>query len=187
MKILYDFFPIVLFFIAYKLYGIYVATATAIVATFVQVGLFWLRHRRFEKMHLITLGIIVLFGGATLILHDPVFIKWKPTIAYWMFAIAFLGSQFVGEKSLIERMMGHAIQTSRSVWTRLNLAWVLFFILMGCVNLYVAFNYSEDTWVNFKLFGLMGLTLIFVFGQGIVLSRYIPDEPDTKPSTKEES
>lgn len=187
MKILYDFFPILLFFVAYKLYGIYAATATAIVATFVQVGLFWLRHRRFEKMHLITLGIIVVFGGATLILHDPVFIKWKPTIAYWMFAIAFMGSQYIGEKSLIERMMGHAIHADRSIWTRLNLAWVLFFILMGCINLYVAFNYSEDTWVNFKLFGLMGLTFAFVFGQGILLSRYIPDEPDTKPSTKEES
>lgn len=179
MKFLYDFFPILLFFIAYKFYGIYVATATAIVATVAQVALFWLRHRRFEKMHLITLGIITVFGGATLILHDPVFIKWKPTIAYWLFAMAFLGSQFVGEKSLIERMMGHAIQTTHSVWTRLNLAWIVFFIAMGFVNLYVAYNYAEATWVNFKLFGLMGLTLVFVLGQGVVLARYIQDE-DTK-------
>lgn len=180
MKILYDFFPILLFFIVYKLYGIYAATATAIIATFVQVALFWLRHRRVEKMHIITLGIIVLFGGATLILRDPVFIKWKPTIAYWLFAVTFLGSQFVGEKNLIERMMGHAIQATRSVWTRLNLAWIVFFVLMGVVNLYVAYTYSEDTWVNFKLFGLMGLTVLFVLGQGVVLSRYIPDEPDIK-------
>lgn len=180
MKILYDFFPILLFFIAYKLYGIYAATATAIIATFAQVAIFWLRHRRVEKMHIITLGIIVLFGGATLILRDPVFIKWKPTIAYWLFAATFLGSQFVGEKNLIERMMGHAIHATRSVWTRLNLAWIVFFVLMGLVNLYVAYTYSEDTWVNFKLFGLMGLTMLFVLGQGVVLSRYIPDEPDTK-------
>ncbi len=180
MKILYDFFPILLFFIAYKFYGIYTATATAIIATFAQVAFFWLRHRRIENMHLITLGILVLFGGATLILHDPVFIKWKPTIAYWLFAVIFLGSQFIGEKSVIERMMGHAIKANRSVWTKLNFAWILFFILMGCVNLYVAFTYSENTWVNFKLFGLMGLTFVFVLGQGIVLSRYIPDEPDNK-------
>ena len=175
MKLLYDFFPIMLFFVAYKLYGIYVATATAIVATIAQVGIFWWRHRRVEKMHVITLAIIVLFGGATLVLQDPVFIKWKPTIAYWMFAVVFLGSQFVGDRCIIERMMGHALQTSQSVWTRLNLAWVLFFVAMGFVNLYVAYNYSEDTWVNFKLFGLMGLTLVFVVGQGLVLARYMQD------------
>lgn len=179
MKLLFDFFPILLFFVAYKLYGIYVATATAIVATVVQVGLFWLRHRRVEKMHLITLAIIVVFGGATLALHDPVFIKWKPTIAYWLFAVVFLGSQFLGGKSLIERMMGHAIQTTRAVWSRLNFAWVLFFVAMGFANLYVAYNYAEDTWVNFKLFGLMGLTLVFVLGQGVVLARYVQEHPDT--------
>ena len=181
MKLLYDFFPILLFFIAYKLYGIYVATATAIVATIVQVALFWLRHRRVEKMHMITMGIIVLFGGATLLLHDPVFIKWKPTIAYWAFAAVFIGSQFLGDRCIIERMMGHAMQTTRSVWLRLNLAWVVFFVAMGFINLYVAYNYTEDTWVNFKLFGLMGLTLVFVLGQGLVLARYMQDgEQDTK-------
>lgn len=180
MKILYDFFPILLFFVAYKLYGIYAATATAIVATVAQVALFWLRHRRFEKMHLITLAIIVVFGGATLLLHNPVFIKWKPTVAYWLFALTFLGSQFIGGKCIIERMMGHAIQTTRGVWTKLNLAWVVFFVVMGCVNLYVAYNYAEATWVNFKLFGLMGLTLVFVLGQGVVLSRFIQEHPDNE-------
>ena len=180
MKILYDFFPILLFFVAYKLYGIYAATATAIVATIAQVALFWLRHRRFEKMHLITLAIIVVFGGATLLLHNPVFIKWKPTVAYWLFALTFLGSQFIGGKCIIERMMGHAIQTTRGVWVKLNLAWVVFFIVMGCVNLYVAFTYDEATWVNFKLFGLMGLTFLFVLGQGLVLSRFIQEHPDTE-------
>lgn len=178
MKLLYDFFPILLFFVAYKLYGIYVATATAIIATVLQVALFWLRHRRVEKMHVITLAIIVLFGGATLLLRDPVFIKWKPTVAYWLFAAVFLGSQFIGAKSLAERMMGHAIQTTRSVWRRLNLAWVVFFIVMGVVNLYVAYHYSEETWVNFKLFGLMGLTFVFVLAQGLILARFIEDGPD---------
>ncbi len=178
MKLLYDFFPILLFFVAYKLYGIYVATATAIVATVLQVAVFWLRHRRVEKMHVITLAIIVLFGGATLLLKDPVFIKWKPTVAYWLFAAVFLGSQFIGGKSLVERMMGHAIQTTRAVWHRLNLAWVVFFVAMGLVNLYVAYHYSEETWVNFKLFGLMGLTFLFVLAQGVVLARFIEDKPD---------
>lgn len=185
MKLLFDFFPILLFFVAYKLYGIYAATATAIVATVLQVGLFWLRHRRVERMHVITLAIIVVFGGATLLLRDPVFIKWKPTVAYWLFALTFLGSQFIGEKCIIERMMGHAIQTTRGVWMKLNLAWVVFFVVMGFVNLYVAFNYAEDTWVTFKLFGLMGLTLLFVLGQGVVLARYIPDQPDTPPGGEE--
>ena len=180
MKLLYDFFPILLFFVAYKLYGIYAATATAIVATFIQVGLFWLKNRRVEKMHVITLAIIIVFGGATLLLRDPVFIKWKPTVAYWLFALTFLGSQFIGERCIIERMMGHAIHTTRTVWTRLNLAWVAFFIAMGFVNLYVAYNYAEATWVNFKLFGLMGLTLVFVVGQGLVLARYVHEQPDAE-------
>ena len=183
MKFLFDFFPILLFFVAYKTFDIYVATATAIVATFVQVGWVWFRQRRIEKMHVITLGIIVLFGGATLILKDPVFIMWKPTIAYWLFAAVFLGSQLIGDKVLIERMMGHAIQTTRSIWVRLNLAWAVFFIAMGFVNLYVAFNYAEDTWVNFKLFGLLGLTVLFVIAQGVVLARYVEEKPAVEPST----
>jgi intracellular septation protein len=109
MKLLYDFFPILLFFIAYKVYDIYVATAVAIAAAFVQTGLYWLRHRRFENTHLLTLGLLVVFGGLTLILHDPVFIKWKPTLVNWLFAIGFIGSQFIGRKPLVERMMGHAV------------------------------------------------------------------------------
>lgn len=180
MKILYDFFPIALFFVAYKMYDIYVATATVIIATILQVALFWLRHRRFEKTHLITLAIVGLLGGATLLLHDPVFIKWKPTVAYWLFALTFIGSQFIGDKCIIERMMGHAVQTTRSVWIKLNLAWVLFFIALGCVNLYVAYNYSESTWVNFKLFGLLGLTFVFVVAQGLVLSRYMEEPADNE-------
>lgn len=187
MKFLFDFFPILLFFVAYKTYDIYVATATAIVATFVQVGWVWFRQRRVEKMHVITLAIIVLFGGATLILKDPVFIMWKPTIAYWLFAATFLGSHLIGDKVLIERMMGHAIQATRRIWTRLNLAWALFFIAMGFVNLYVAYNYDEPTWVNFKLFGLLGLTVLFVIAQGVVLARYIEEKPATEPNTEKDN
>ncbi|NOX09647.1 MAG: septation protein A [Gammaproteobacteria bacterium] len=185
MKFLFDFFPILLFFAAYKIYGIYAATATAIAATFLQVGLYWLKNRSFEKSHLITLTIIVIFGGATLYLHDPLFIKWKPTVAYWLFAITFIGSQFIGEKPLIKRMMGHAISVPDIIWTRLNITWALFFIAMGLVNLYVAYNYDEDTWVNFKLFGLMGITLLFVLAQGLYLSRYMEDEDEDDENEKE--
>ena len=175
MKLLFDFFPVVLFFVAYKLYGFFVGTAVAIGATFLQVGLFWLRHRRFETTHLAVLAIVTLFGGATLLLDDPIFFKWKPTVAYWLFAAAFLGSQFIGSKSITERMMSHAVQAPSVAWSRLNLAWVVFFALMGLLNIYVAYNFSEDTWVNFKLFGTLGLTLLFVLGQGVVLARYMND------------
>ncbi len=176
MKLLYDFFPIVLFFIAYHLFDIYVATAVAIAAAFVQTGMYWLRHRRFENTHLITLGLLVIFGGLTLALHDPVFIKWKPTLVNWLFAIAFVGSAFIGQKPLIKHMMGHAIALPDTVWQRLNWAWSLFFFIMGALNLYVAFSYAEETWVNFKLFGLLGLTLVFVVLQSFYLSRHIDPE-----------
>jgi intracellular septation protein len=173
MKFLFDLFPILLFFLAYKLYDIYVATAVAIGAAFVQTGAYWLKHRKFEKMHLITLGILVLFGGLTIALHDPVFIKWKPTVVNWLFGISFLGSQFIGERTLMERAMGHAITVPSPIWARLTWAWTLFFLFMGLLNLYVAYNYSEETWVNFKLFGMMGLTLVFVFAQAFYLSRHM--------------
>ncbi len=180
MKFLFDLFPIILFFIAYKMYDIYVATAVAIAAAFVQTGLFWLKHRKFEKMHLITLAILVVFGGLTLILRDPVFIKWKPTVVNWLFGATFLGSQFIGDKTLVERMMSHAITAPVAIWQRINWAWVVFFIAMGVLNIYVAYNYSEATWVNFKLFGMMGLTLVFVFGQAFYLSRYMEVEEEPK-------
>lgn len=178
MKFLFDLFPIVLFFAAYKMYDIYVATAVAIGAAFLQTGLFWLRHRKFEKMHVITLGILVVFGGLTLILRDPVFIKWKPTVVNWLFGATFLASRFFGERTLIERMMGHAITVPAPVWLRLNWAWVLFFIAMGIINIYVAYTYSEETWVNFKLFGMMGMTLVFVFAQAFYLGRYMETEEE---------
>ncbi len=178
MKFLFDLFPIILFFAAYKMYDIYVATAVAIGAAFVQTGLFWMKNRRFEKMHVITLAILVVFGGLTLALRDPVFIKWKPTVVNWLFAGVFIGARLFSKTTLIERMMGHAISVPPAVWQRLNWAWVLFFIFIGIVNLYVAFNYSESTWVNFKLFGMMGMTLVFVFGQAFYLGRYMETKED---------
>ncbi len=176
MKFLFDLFPILLFFIAYKVYDIYVATAVIIVASIIQVVWFWFKHHRIDKMHLITLALVVTLGGATLLLHDENFIKWKPTIVNWAFAIVFFGSHFIGKKTLLQRMLDSQIEvTKQHVWKVLNIAWVAFFVTMGIINLYVAFNFDTDTWVNFKLFGLMGLTLIFVIGQGIYLARYIKD------------
>ncbi len=180
MKFLFDLFPILLFFLAYKLYDIYVATAVAIAAAFLQTGLYWLKHRRFETMHLVTLAILVVFGGLTLILRDPVFIKWKPTVVNWLFGLVFLGSRYIGRRTLVERMMSHAISVPAAVWLKLNWAWTLFFIAIGLVNLYVAYNYSEAAWVNFKLFGMVGLTLVFVFIQAFYLSRYMQAGGDSE-------
>lgn len=175
MKFLFDFFPILLFFVAFKVWDIYVATGVAIVATFVQVGWFWWKNRRFERMHLITLALIVVFGGLTIFLRDETFIKWKPTILNWLFAAAFLLSQVVGKKPLVRRMLETNITLPDPVWGRLNLIWVVFFVLMGAANIYVAFNFDTDTWVNFKLFGMMGLTIAFVIAQAFYLARHMPE------------
>ncbi len=179
MKFLADFFPILLFFIAYQMYDIYVATAVAIGSSFLQVGFEWFRHRKVERMHLITLGLLVVFGGLTLILRDPLFIKWKPTVVNWLFGAVFLGSQLFGRKTMIERMMTHAIELPKRIWVRLNLAWGLFFIGSGILNLYVAFNFAEETWVNFKLFGMLGLTVVFIILQAFYMARHVQDPPST--------
>lgn len=176
MKFLADFLPILLFFIAYQLYDIYVATAVAIAASALQIGYLWLFGKKIEKMHLVTLGLLIIFGGLTLALRDPLFIKWKPTVVNWLFAAVFLGSQFIGKKSMIERMMGHAIELPVRIWTRLNISWGVFFLVSGILNLYVAFNFAEETWVNFKLFGMLGLTILFVILQSFYMARHIQDQ-----------
>ncbi|MBD3670413.1 MAG: septation protein IspZ, partial [Gammaproteobacteria bacterium] len=138
------------------------------------------KHRKVESMHVVTLVLITVFGGATIYLQDPVFIKWKVTLVNWIFALAFLGSQFIGERNLTQRMMGGAIKLKKDIWTQLNLSWVLFFFALGFINLYVMYNFDEATWVNFKLFGLMGLTFAFVILQAIFMSPYIEIEEKEK-------
>lgn len=172
---LFDFFPIILFFTAFKLSGndMIVATQVAIAATFVQVTLYWLKNRRFEKMHLITLALISVFGGITIWLDNPLYIQWKTTILEWVFALAFLGSHYFGKDNFVKRMMGKAMTAPDSVWAKLNFAWVGFFTLMGFVNLYVIYNFSQETWVDFKTFGMLGMTFVFLIAQGFFLSRYI--------------
>jgi intracellular septation protein len=187
MKILFDFFPIILFFIVYKQYddtqqGFMAATAVLIVASILQFGWSWWRHRRIERMPLIALILLLFFGGITLLLQDEVFLKWKPTVVNWLFGAAFLGSQFIGSKTIIERMMGHAIELPAAIWTRLNLAWTVFFIALGIINLYVAFNFDTDTWVDFKLFGMLGLTIVFVLAQGVYLTRHMKTDSGQESS-----
>lgn len=176
MKFLFDLFPILLFFVAFKFWGIYTATAVAIVATIAQVAWSWLRHRKVDNMLWVSLAIIVVFGGATLWLRDETFIKWKPTVLYWFFAAILLSADLVFRKNLIRAMMEKQLTLPLPVWQKLNLSWVLFFTVMGGANLYVAFHFPTDFWVNFKLFGGIGLMLVFMVAQGLMLSRYIEHE-----------
>lgn len=175
MKLLFDFFPILLFFISYKFFGIYSATWIAILASLAQVFIHKYRFQRFEKMHVLSFAIIAVLGGATLFFHNPWFIKWKPTGIYWLTALVFLLSPLVIKKPLIQRMMEANVALMPFIWHRLNYAWTLFFLVMGALNLYVAYNYSTDIWVNFKLFGGAGLTLLFVVLQAIYLTRHMLD------------
>ena len=181
MKFLFDLFPVILFFAAFKAFDIYIATGVVIAATIVQIGWVWHRHGKVDTMLWVSLALVVVFGGATLILHDETFIKWKPTILYWLFAGTLFGSaQFFG-KNLIRAMLGEQVQLPEPLWVRLNYAWVGFFAVMGVLNLWVAFNFSTDTWVSFKLFGGMGLMIVFIVLQGVVLARYLPEEQELPP------
>jgi intracellular septation protein len=179
MKMMFDFLPVLLFFVAYKTYDIYVATAVLIIACFIQTIAHRMIKGKFEKSHVITLVLVALFGGLTLILHDEVFIKWKPTVINWLFAGVFIGSQYIGKKTIIERMMGANLTLPLNIWVKLNVAWALFFVFLGILNLYVAFSFDTDTWVNFKLFGLMGLTLIFVVAQSFYLMPHLKEQETT--------
>lgn len=180
MKLLFDLFPVILFFIAFKMYDIYVATGVAIIATIAQVAYMYGRHRRVEKMHLITLSLIVVLGGATLILQDETFIAWKPTVVNWGFALVFFASHYMfGNKPVVRRMMDQLIQLPDQIWIRLSYLWIGFFIFSGLINLWVYYNFSLDSWVNFKLFGLMGLTFVFIILQGLYISRYTQETDDT--------
>lgn len=179
MKFLFDIFPVVLFFAAFKLYGIYVATAVAIVATIVQIGWVWLRHRAVDKMLWVSLGVIVVFGGATLLLRDETFIKWKPTVLYWLFGAALALAALIFRKNVIRTMLEQQISLPDVIWSKLQTSWIAFFVVMGALNLFVAYNFSTDAWVNFKLFGGIGLMLLFVVLQAVMLGKYV-EHKETK-------
>lgn len=171
MQFLIDLLPVIAFFIAYKLADIYVATGVLIVGVLMQTAWSWLRHRKVSPMLLTSAVLVLVFGGLTLMIHDPVFIKWKPSIVNWLFAGAFLASHWLPGPTIVQRMMGENVTLDEGSWNRLNLAWVGFFLIAGALNLFVAFHYDESTWVNFKLFGLMGLTLVFALAQGVWIAR----------------
>jgi intracellular septation protein len=176
MKFLFDLFPVALFFVAIQIWDIFVATAVAIAASFAQVGWLALRKKRIEPMLWASLAIIVIFGGLTLYLRDKTFILWKPTVLYWLFGSVLAGSAFLG-RNLIRALLSEQMQLPDPVWRRLNWSWVGFFAFMGAANLYVAFSYSEKIWATFKLFGGMGLMLLFVVAQALVLARYAEQKP----------
>jgi intracellular septation protein len=178
MKQLFDLFPVILFFAAFKLFGIFVATATAIAATVAQIAWVKWRHGRVDMMLWVSFAIIAVFGGATLLLHDETFIKWKPTILYWVFAGILLFSNILFKKNLMRALLHEKLALPVSVWNRVNLSWSVFFAVLGVVNLYVAFNYSTDSWVDFKLFGVTGMILVFVLLQAMALSKYMEEDKE---------
>lgn len=181
MKLLIDFFPIILFFAAFKLWGIYVATAVAIVATIGQI--LWLRHShgKVEPMQWVSLGVIVLFGGATIALQNETFIKWKPTVLYWLMGGTLAAGQLFFRKNLLKSLMGSQLDLPEPAWRVTNWSWIAFFAVMGVLNLWVAYNFDTDTWVNFKLFGGMGLMVLFVVGQALYLGRYMKADEASGP------
>lgn len=181
MAFLFDFLPVLLFFLAYKWKGIFIATGVIIVATLVQVAIQWIRTRTVKPMHLITAVLVLVFGGITLLLGDEEWIKWKVTVVNWLLAMVLLVSAFVGSRrTAIERLLGTEIELPAPVWRRLNAMWIAFFVVLGAINLYVMHYFSTDAWVDFKFYGVLGLTLVFALLQGIYLARHMTVEESTE-------
>lgn len=194
MKQFIDFIPLLLFFIVYKITpqpyelmghsveigGIFSATAMLIISSVVVYGFLYFKQGKLEKSQWLTLLACLVFGSLTLAFHSETFLKWKAPVVNWLFALAFLGSQFIGDRPLIQRIMGHALSLPAPIWRKLNVAWIIFFIFCGAANLYVAFTF-QDFWVDFKVFGSLGMTVLFLIGQGVFLAKHM-NEPDTSAS-----
>ena len=176
MKFLFDLFPVLLFFISYKFLGIFAATWVAIAASIGQILWLTLRKQKIDGMMWMSAGIIIILGSATLISHNETFIKWKLTILYWLYALLLIGSEMLMGKNLLRGLLGKQMSLPDTIWRRLNWSWTTFFALMGLLNLYVAYTFSTNVWVNFKLFGSMGIMLLFVLAQGVVLNKYLEPE-----------
>ncbi len=176
MKFLFDIFPVVLFFAAFKFYDIFVATAVAMGATVIQITWVWMRHRKVDNMLWVSLAVILVFGGATLLLRDETFIKWKPTVLYWLFAATLAIAAIGFKKNLIRAMLEQQVTMPDPIWGKLLASWILFFAAMGVINLFVAYNFSTEAWVNFKLFGGIGLMLVFVALQAVLLARHVEEK-----------
>lgn len=203
-----EFIPVILFFLVYKMpekvinlispiisdpteallrdtKPFILATVVIMAATIIQIALNWFVSKKIDKMTIVILVVIILLGVPSILLNSPVLFMWKPTIANWLFAIAFFGSVYVGKrKPIIQRMLEEQIQLPKEVWLRLNYAWIVFFVTSGTLNLIVAYNFSENSWVNFKLYGIFGLTLIFALIQGIYLSKHIEEKLEETKKTE---
>ncbi|MCW8932047.1 MAG: septation protein A [Gammaproteobacteria bacterium] len=194
LKFIYDFLPIIIFFGTYKLTNndIYAATTAAIIATVIHSAIQWYMHKKLENQHIINLVVILFFGGLTLLFHDDTFIKWKVTVINWIFGLVLLGSQFIGKKNIIQRQLDQSIQLPAPIWFRLNMMWVSFFMFCGLLNIYVAFFYGahlteeirQEIWVEFKLYGMLGLTFAFMIFQIFYLQRHIliEEKVDEEPN-----
>ncbi len=181
MQFFFDFLPLIVFFAAYKLADIYVATAAIIVVMTAQIGFQWIKQREINRMLLISGMLVLVFGGITLLLRDRIFIQWKPTIVNWLFAAGFLASQYIGEQPIIQRLMGEHIELTRAVWRQLNLIWVVYFLALGIANIFVVYNFDEATWVNFKLFGTLAFTVLMVLGQALWIAGKLPKTEQAEP------
>lgn len=178
MKFLLDFFPIVLFFVAFKMAGIFIATGVAIVATLLQIGWLYRKNGHVEPMQWVSLVVIVVFGGATLITQDETFIKWKPTILYWLMGGVLLAGHVFFKRNFLRLLMGAQLSLPDPIWRNLMFSWAGFFLVMGVINLWIAYHFDTDTWVSYKLFGGMGLMFVFVLAQALYLSRHIQEAPE---------
>jgi intracellular septation protein len=188
MQLLLDFLPVLAFFIAYKVGGIYVATKTLMVAMTLMCAASWLRTRKVSNMLLISTILALALGAATLLLRDSSFVKWKLTITDWLFALGFLlAPRFLKGQTLVQRMMGEQLKLTDAHWRTLNWMWISFFFLLGAVNIYVMYNFDEATWFNFKMFGTLGATLVFVVLQGIWLAGKLPKDPGPAARTAEQN
>jgi len=175
MQLLFDFFPLIAFFIAFMAFDLYVATATIIVAMALQIAYQWFRHRKVNKMLLISGALVAVFGGLTLAFRNPLFIQWKVTVVNWLFAAAFLGSQLFGTTTFTERIMGHAVELDKAAWRQLNTLWIINFAVIGALNLYIMFNFDLQVWAYFKTWGMIALSLLMAVGQAIWISARATD------------
>ncbi len=179
MKLFFEMVPLLLFLVAVLNYDIYIATLVLMVAVSVQMLLFCLFKLKIEKMHWVTFVAVLLFGGMTLVFEDPMFIKWKPTIVNWIFALVFIFSAKITGRSPIKHLLSDKIELPEHAWHKLNIAWICFFFVLGSLNIYVAYQFSIETWAQFKVFGSLGLTFLFMIAQGIFLVKYMPNEENS--------
>ncbi|XQW86609.1 septation protein A [Thalassotalea piscium] len=179
MHAIFEYIPLIVFFIFYKFADIYWATGSLIVTSAIQISYYLIQKKPIPKRNLIFFGLILVFGGLTIFFHDDAFLKWKVTIINALFAIALIVSHFVFKKNLIKQMMSEGLTLPEAIWTKLNIAWALFFLVCSVLNIYIAYNFPLETWVNFKVFGLMGLTFVFAIGSIAVLYKYLPKEEDS--------